>query len=171
MPGHDVDLIAFDLAGQDDWGLVLDDALPQLRAHPLGVIGVEVQLAGDLLVGEVQPQEIQAQDPDAQRLMVTGEDGPRQIIEPPRAGPAVIALPSGLGLVTALLGNLAGVTVGAADPLGLSQVAEGLEAARVVDQGLNIEHPWSEPNLADSMNRRRSEVRVLFNCTVKSGQV
>ena len=171
MPGHDVDLIAFDLAGQDDWGLGLDDALPQSRAHPLGVIGVEVQLAGDWLVGEVPPQEIPAQDPDAQGLMVTGADGPRQIIEPPRAGPAVRALPSGLGLVTALGGNRAGVTVGAADPRGPSQVAEDLEAARVVDQGWNREHPGSEPILADSRNRRTSEVRILFNCTVKSGQV
>ena len=57
MSGDDVDLVAFDLAGENDLGLVLDDALPQLRAHPLGVVRIEIQLAGDLLVGEIQPEE------------------------------------------------------------------------------------------------------------------
>ena len=153
MPGHDVDFVAFDLACEDNRGLALDDALPQPRAHPLGVIGVEVQLAGDLLVGEVQPQEIQAQDPDAQGLMVAGEDGPGQVIEPPGAGPTVIAPPSGLGLITALLRDPVGVTAGAVDPLGPPQVADDLEAARVIDQGLNVEHLWSESVLAAELTR------------------
>ena len=76
MPGHDVNLVAFDLAGEYDREFVLDDAVPQLRAHPLGIVGIDVQLASDLLVGEVQPEEIQGQDPDSQGLVMTGEDGP-----------------------------------------------------------------------------------------------
>ena len=89
MPGHDVDLVAFDLSGEDDRGLAFDDALPQLRGHPLGVVGIEVQFACDLLVGEVQPKEIQAQDPDPQRLVMSGEEGPGQVVEAAAAGPAL----------------------------------------------------------------------------------
>lgn len=66
MPGRDVDLIAFDLPGEDDWRPVRDDALPQSRGHPSGVIEVRVQLAGDRLVGAVQAEELEAQDPDPQ---------------------------------------------------------------------------------------------------------
>ena len=84
MSGDDVDLVAFDLAGENDLGLVLDGALPQLRAHPLGVVGIEIQLAGDLLDGEIQPEEIQAQDPDPQGSMMASADGLGQVVEPAR---------------------------------------------------------------------------------------
>jgi hypothetical protein len=57
--------------------------------------------------------------------------------------------------------------VGAADPLRPAQVAVDLAAARFVDQGLNVEHPWSKPIVVDSMNRRRSEVQVLFASTIR----
>jgi len=74
MSGDDVDLVAFDLAGENDLGLVLDDALPQLRAHPLGVVGIEIQLAGDLLVGEIQPEENTGTEPRPARV----DDGQRR---------------------------------------------------------------------------------------------
>ena len=159
MSGDDVDLVAFDRAGENDLGLVLDDALPQLRAHPLGVVGIEIQLAGDLLVGEIQPEEIQAQDPDPQGLMMASEDGLGQVVEPARTAAAEIALPSRLSFVMTLLKNLGGMAMEAADPLRPPQVADDLEAACVVDQGLNVEHPWSEPILIESMKRRRCENR------------
>src|SRR3954451_3394847 len=64
VPGHDVDLVALDLAAEGDLGLPQDHPLPQRGRHPLGVVGVEVELLGDLLVGEVQPHEVEQQDPD-----------------------------------------------------------------------------------------------------------
>src|SRR5262249_19555271 len=140
MPGHDIDLVAFDFTFENDRGLVIDDALPQLRAHALGIVRIEVQLAGDLLIGEVQPQEIQTEDPDPQGLMMAGEDGPGEVVEAARTATAEIAPTSVLRLVVALLGNLVGITVGASDPLRPPQVADDLEAARVVDQGLDVEH-------------------------------
>src|SRR3954470_3358824 len=48
VPGHHVDLVAFDLAAELDLGLPLDDAFAELRGHDLGIIGVDPQLLGDL---------------------------------------------------------------------------------------------------------------------------
>src|SRR5262249_26522194 len=91
VPGDDVDLVAFDFALEDDRRLVLDDALPQSRAHALGIVGIQLQFAGDLLVGEVQAEEIEADDPDPKGLMMAGEDGPGQVVEPARTGLAEVA--------------------------------------------------------------------------------
>src|SRR5262249_31402194 len=99
MSSHHVDLVAFDLTGEHHRRPLLDDALPQLRAHPLGVVRIEIQLAGNLLVGEVQAEEIQAEDPDPQGLMMAGEDGPGQVVEPAGTRLAEVALPGRLNLV------------------------------------------------------------------------
>ena len=171
MPGDDVDLVAFHLPGEDDRRLVLDDAPPQARGHPLGVIGIEIQLAGNLLVGEVQAEEIAAQDPGAQWSMMAGEDGPGQVVELAGAEPAKIPPPSRWGLVVALVSDPVGVAKRAADPLRPPQVAHDLEAAGVVDQDLNVEHPGGEGIATGSMSRRRMEMQRLFNCTDSSRQV
>ena len=64
VAGHDVDLIALDFAAERHPGLPLDDALPELGRHLLGVVRVQAEFLGDLLVGEVRPHEVEAQDPD-----------------------------------------------------------------------------------------------------------
>jgi hypothetical protein len=63
--------VAFDLAAQLDLGLPLDDAVTKPSGHRLGIIGIDLQLLGDLLVREVQAHEVQAQDPDPKRWMLT----------------------------------------------------------------------------------------------------
>jgi hypothetical protein len=96
VPRHDVDLVALDLAAEGDLRLPKDYPLPQRGGHPPGVIRVEVEFLGDLLVGEVQPHEVQAQDPDPQRLVVAGEDRPGQVVEPAAAAVALIHVPSAI---------------------------------------------------------------------------
>ena len=103
--------------------------------------------------------------------MMAGEEGPGQVVEAPGAGLTEIALPGRLGLVVALPDDLAGVAAGATDPLRPPQVAEDLEATCVVDQGLNVEHPWSERILADGRNRRSSAMPIVSNCTRIPSQV
>jgi hypothetical protein len=128
MPGHDIDLVALDLAAERDLGLPLDDAFPKLRGHHLGVVGVDPQLLGDLLVGEVQAHEVKAKDPDPEWLMVAGEDGPGQVIEPLAAAMTAVALPFGLGVVMAVLGDLDGATAGAPHAVRPAEFPDGLEA-------------------------------------------
>ena len=102
---------------------------------------------------------------------MTGEDGPGQVVKPAVTAPAEKTLPGRLGLIVALLGNLAGVAVRATDPLRPPQIADHLEAARVVDQSLNIEHPWDKPILAPSRKKGKSDMPIVFNCTARSPQV
>jgi hypothetical protein len=52
VPGLYVDLVAFDLAAQLDLGLPLDDAVTKPSGHRLSIIGIDLQLLGDLLVRE-----------------------------------------------------------------------------------------------------------------------
>ena len=93
---------------------------------------------------------------------MASEDGLGQVVEPARTAAAEIALPSRLSIVMTLLKNLGGMAMEAADPLRPPQVADDLEAACVVNQGLNVEHPWSEPILIESMKRRRCEIGTVF---------
>jgi hypothetical protein len=89
MSGDDVDLITLDLTGEDNLRLPSDDPFPQLGGHPLGVVGIQIEFLGDLLIREVQPHEVQALDPDPQRLVMSGEDRPGQVVEAAAAGPAL----------------------------------------------------------------------------------
>jgi hypothetical protein len=140
VAGNHVDFVALDLAGEDDLGLALDDPLPRLRGHSLGVVGVQVQLLSDLLVGEVQSHEIEAGDPSPQRLVMAGEDRPGQVIEAAMATAALATTPLRLGRVPALLDDVAGVAVGTADAVGPAGGPDDLIALGVVDDRLDVDH-------------------------------
>jgi hypothetical protein len=71
--------------------------------------------------------------------MVTGEDGPGQVIEAARAGPAIVPLPVGLGVVLAVLDHIPGVATGAGDPVGPAEVTNGLKALGIVDEVRQID--------------------------------
>ena len=92
---------------------------------------------------EVQPHEVEAQDPDPQRLVVAGEDCPGQVVEPLAAAVALVALPLGLGVVVAVLGGPGTATLGAPYAVRPAHQADGLEALGVVDEGLDVDHRWA----------------------------
>jgi hypothetical protein len=64
VPGHDVHLVALDLAAERDLGLAPHDPLTEPGGHHLGIVGVDPEFLRDLPVGEVQAHEVQAKDPD-----------------------------------------------------------------------------------------------------------
>ena len=78
------------------------DAGAQLFGHRLHITDIEIEFAGDLLVGQVQAHEVKAQDPDPQRLMMTGEDGLGQVIEAHLAGRAAVALALSLPVIVTI---------------------------------------------------------------------
>jgi len=139
MPGHHVNLVTFNLAAESDLRLPLNDPLTKLRGHLLGIVGVQVQLLGDLLVREVQPHEVEAQGPDPQRLVMAGEDRPSQVVETPAAGGALIALPFRLGVVLTLLRDLRRVAMRAADAVRPAQPPDRFVALGVVDERLDVQ--------------------------------
>ena len=93
-------------------------------------------------MGEVQPHEIEAEDPDPQRLMMAGEDRPGQVVEAAGAVPALGLRRAGrLGLLPSLLGHA--LAVGATGPVSPGKVPDHLVAlVGVVDERLDVEHRW-----------------------------
>ena len=114
--------------------------MAERRDHRPGVSLVDPQLAGDLKAREVQAHEIQAGDPDAQGLMMIGEDGAGQVVEPLPAGVAFVPLAMLLDVVAAVLGRRLRSAEGTRDAVGPPHVADGLEALGVVEEVLDVHH-------------------------------
>src|SRR5262245_46257866 len=145
MSGDDVDLVTLDLTVERNRRPPLTNAFAELRGHPQSVIGIEVQLLGDLLVRQVQSHEVQAENPDPQRLVVACEDGFGQIVEATTAGRAFVTLAVRLGVVVALSDDVSRFTVRAADAIGPAQIPDHLVALRVVDQRSNVQSHGTGP--------------------------
>lgn len=95
--GDDVDLVSLDHLPKLRLRLEVDDPTAQLRCHLLDVILAEVEFISDLLVRQVDPHQVEAQDQLVERLVVR-EDRLGQIVEVAVADLTVVAL--------ALLGNV-----------------------------------------------------------------
>jgi hypothetical protein len=132
VPGHDVDLIAFHLTAQGGGEFLGHDALAQLSRHVMRLVFVEVEFLGNWRIGQVEAHEIRAQNPDAQRLMMTSKERVSQIVKAPFTGLAQIALPLGLSGVAPLFGDLWTVAIGAPDAIGPAHIADGGETFSVV---------------------------------------
>lgn len=86
-----------------------------------------------------------------------GEDGPGQVIEAPRTGPTVIALALGLSLVFAVLDDLLRVAMRAGDPVGPTEVTDGLEALGLVDEVGESDHGARLGQQETKSGRERSQ--------------
>src|SRR4051812_35370683 len=74
----------------------------------------------------------------AQRLVMTGQDSAREVVEAGAARRAAVALPVRLGVVPAVPGDRGAAAGRAAHALGPAVLAHQLEALRVVDQGRQV---------------------------------
>ena len=77
MSRNHIDLITFNRFIQGHFRLAGNHTLAQLVCHVLDITRVQLQLLGDLAVGQVKPHEIQAQHPHRQWLMMAFEGRPR----------------------------------------------------------------------------------------------
>ncbi len=142
VASYNVNLITFDLAFQNDRLLTIRDALAEFRGHLLSLRLRQIQLHGYLLVRQVQAQQIRAQHPSPQRLMMPCKDGARKIIEATITVAATISLATNLGRVVAILDNLTALAMRAANALRPSQLTHHFIAFRIVDQPSNSNsHP------------------------------
>jgi hypothetical protein len=66
MPRHHIDLVTLNGSLELWGGLATDYPFSKLGRHLLNVVLVEAQFLADLPVRQVQPHEIQTQDPSAQ---------------------------------------------------------------------------------------------------------
>src|SRR4051812_21094765 len=107
-----------------------------MRRHV--VIVVQAQLLSDLLVRQVEPHEIQTQDPGPKRLMVSSQNSTAQVIEPRSAILTPVPLPMSLGFIMADHGGAG--TARAANAVRPSIVPDQLIALGIIDQGRQSDH-------------------------------
>src|SRR4051794_18738492 len=89
--------------------------------------------------------------------MVSGEDGPGQVIKTSVAGGAFIPVACRLSVIPSFLDHLGGRTMGTSHAVGPAERPHCLEALDVIDEVLNIQcHPWS-----CARGVRRNRVRSL----------
>jgi hypothetical protein len=95
VPSDNVELVELNVAAQDHLGCLRHDAVTQ--HHGLGV--ALAQFLRDLTVRQVHPHEVRAQDPGRNWLMMSGQNGSRQVIEAVLAGLAQVSLSVPLAIV------------------------------------------------------------------------
>src|SRR4051794_4841939 len=142
---RDVDLVTFDHTLQDLGRTRCQDAGAQLLSHGLHVTNIEIKLPGDLMVRQVQAHEVEAQDPDPQRLMMAGENCVSQVIEARLAGRAAVTLALRLPVVMTMPGHLVTLAYRATHALGPPQTPDRLEAPGVIDQELKVDQTVHRP--------------------------
>jgi hypothetical protein len=106
----------------------------------LDVIVVQAQLLSDLLVRQVEPHEIQTQDPGPKRLMVSSQNSTGQVIEPRSAILTPVPLPMSLGFIMAMADHGGAGTARAANAVRPSIVPDQLIALGIIDQGRQSDH-------------------------------
>jgi hypothetical protein len=143
VSGDNVDFVAFDCAFERWFGLEVYNATAQESGHLMNIVLVEIKFPRDLLVREVEPHQIQAQDPLAQGLMVMREDRIGQVVKVAITSFAVIALPFTLTLMHAASPDLVGLTPDASDTVRPADLAHALVAFRIVYQVVDSEHAGS----------------------------
>jgi hypothetical protein len=103
----------------------------QLICHGLHIGHAELQLSGDLPVGEVQAHEVKAQHPHAERLVMAGQHRAGEVVEASSTLLAAGALPARLRLVMAVADHRRACAQGAPDTLGPAMLAHQGEALRL----------------------------------------
>jgi hypothetical protein len=142
VAGDDVDLVDLHLAVQDRRRHLGGEPVPQGLGHRLHVRDAEVQLPGDLPVGEVQAHQGEAQHPDAQRPVAAGQHGAGQVVEAGATRRAAVALAMRLSVLPAVAGDPGLAAARAADAFGPAALARQLEASRVIDQRRQVHRGW-----------------------------
>ena len=163
MSCHHIDFIALDFARQHHGRWLRHDPFTQLSRHVVDTVFVQVQLPSNLPIRQVQPQEIQTQQPHSKRLMMARKDGVGEVIEVVSATPAVVTLPAVLSLIQSPFSHLSRVTMRTSHPFGPAQFSHRFKALLIVDQRQERQfHLWL---LASDLQRdsRGSLPRGHFN--------
>src|SRR5262245_52980558 len=116
----------------------------QRTLHLQCITPIDGQLVGNLLVRHVQSHEIQTQDPDFQRLMMSGKNRVSQIIKALVTVVTLIALTSGFRIIKAALDEVLRRTRGTGDAIWPTQLPHSLITLDVIDQVCDIDlHRWT----------------------------
>lgn len=112
MSRHHIDFVTLHLPREGEVRLVLYDAFAQLRGHDLDIVGMHIEFLSDLFIRQLQTHEVEAENPDPQRLVMTSKDGAGQVVEFRLTRLALLPLSRRLGLVSPLFGDVGSTAVG-----------------------------------------------------------
>src|SRR3954451_19732835 len=140
VPSPDVDFIDLSGALQLRDGSACHQPLAEVLGHRRHVRGVQAQFLRDLPVGEVQPHQVEAQNPHAQWLMVPAQHRAGQIVEASMARLAQVALPVPLSFVMAMADDHGIVAVRAAHASWPTMLTHKLKTLGLVQQPREIDH-------------------------------
>lgn len=150
----DVDLVTLDRAFELWLRFEINYAGAQVDRHLMDIILVQIEFLRNLLVREIEPEQVPADDPFAQRLVMRREDGQRQIIKVTVTGVAMITLALALALMQPASLDVFSFTPDASDPFRPAHLSYTLVAFRVVYQVVDLEHIQSMPfSISFSKNR------------------
>src|SRR3954453_2542307 len=139
VPGDNVELVELNVAAQNDVGCLRHDAVAQHLGHGLGVALAQTEFLRDLTVRQVHSHEIRAQDPGRDRLMMSGQNGSRQVIEAILAGLAQVSLPVPLAIVMAVADHTSATAVKADNAVRPAELTNDFRALRFVEQGRQLD--------------------------------
>jgi hypothetical protein len=140
MAGDHINLITCNRFGELYRWLAYNYALAQLAGHLLHIVYIQVQFLGDLAIGQIEPHEIQAQNPRLQWLMMPFENRTGQVIEIPATGFTAIPLSFRLGFVPTVFDHRIGITAHTPNALGPAQFTNRLKTFGRIDDGSDMEY-------------------------------
>src|SRR3954469_20566286 len=100
----------------------------------------------DLTVRQVHPHEVRAQDPGRDGLMMSGQNGSRQVIEAILACLAQVSLSVSLAIVMAVADHSCATTVKADNAVRPAELTNDVIALRFVEQGRQLDQHGSLPH-------------------------
>ena len=143
MACNHIDFINFDFTRQNHSRLFRQDSFAQLGRHVVSTVFIQIEFSRDLQIRQVQAHEIQTNQPDSERLMMTRENGVGEIIKVASTTATVVALSMALGVIHSTLGHLGGFTMCTGHAARPANGSHNFKALLVVNQRQEIQfHPW-----------------------------
>src|SRR5688572_20524926 len=134
VSGDNVELVELDVAAQDDVGRLRHDAVAQHLGHGLDIALAQIQFVRDLTVRQVHSHEIRAQYPGRDWLMMSGQNGSRQVIEAIPACLAQVSLSVPLAIVMAVADHASATAVQADNAVRPAELTNDFIALCFVEQ-------------------------------------
>jgi len=137
MSRHNIDFITFNFA-LEGYFRFFYNPFTKLGSHLMDVATVQIQLFCNLLIGQVQSHEVEAQNPDFERLMVPGKNCAGKIIEAFSALFTLIMLPGRLFFIETSSHNPSGFTKRTLSSFWPAQLSYRVVTLGIIDQILYV---------------------------------
>jgi hypothetical protein len=116
----------------------MEDGVYRALTHIVNISTIKVQLFGNLVVGQIQPHKIKAQYLHFKGLVMSGKNGPGEIIEAFSARFAFVALFGRFSIIVTFFDCVYGTTKRTLTYFWPTQLTNGFIALYIIYQGLDI---------------------------------